>query len=97
MILNGKEYDVNTLVKNLDTISHSFVKVGNLMLTKREIEILKKNFIQYETANSLQDLRIKIQAVMEDDTVDEDDAYELEYVLDSISERDYYDYNSHKN
>ena len=67
------------------------------MLTKREIEILKKNFIQYETANSLQDLRIKIQAVMEDDTVDEDDAYELEYVLDSISERDYYDYNSHKN
>ncbi len=95
MILNGKDYDINTLVKNLDTVSNSFVKVGNLMLTKREIEILKKNFIHYETANSLQDLRIKIQSVMEDDTVEEDDAYELEYVLESISERDYYDYKTH--
>ena len=95
MILNGKEYDLDTLVKNLDTVSNSYVKIGNLMLTKREIEILKKNFVAYETASSLQDLRIKIQAIMEDDTIDEDDAYELEYVLDNITERDYYDYKAH--
>ncbi len=95
MILNGKEYDLKTLTSNLDMTAHSFVKVGNLMLTKREIGILKRNFIDYERASSLQDLRLKIQAVMEDDTVEEDDAYELESVLDSIMERDYYDYKTH--
>lgn len=95
MILNGKEYDLNALVKNLDTVSHSFVKVGNLMLTKKEITILKKNSIPYETASSLQDLRIKIQNTMEDGSLGDDDAYELEYVLDNITERDYYDYKSH--
>lgn len=92
MIVNGKEYDMKSLVENLDTVSNSFVKVGNLMLTKREIDILKRNFIDYETANSLKDLMIKIQAVFEDESIDPDDAYELEYVLDNISERDYYDY-----
>ena len=92
MIVNGKEYDMKSLVENLDNVTNSFVKVGNLMLTKREIDILKRNFIDYETANSLKDLMIKIQAVFEDESIDPDDAYELEYVLDNISERDYYDY-----
>ncbi len=95
MIVNGKEYDIGSLVKNLDTVSNSFVKVGDLMLTKREIDILERNFIEYETATSLKDLMIKIQAVFEDESIDPDDAYELEYVLDNISERDYYDYKKH--
>ena len=95
MIVNGKEYDIGSLVKNLDTVSNSFVKVGNLMLTKREIDILERNFIEYETATSLKDLMIKIQAVFEDESIDPDDAYELEYVLDNIAERDYYDYKNH--
>jgi len=89
MLLNGKEYDISTLVKNLDTASNSFVKVGNLMLTKREVNILK------ECASSLSDLRIKIEEVMKDESLDEDYSYELESVLDSITERDYYDYRSH--
>ena len=89
MLLNGKEYDIGTLVKNLDTASNSFVKVGNLMLTKREVNILKRNFIKYECASSLSDLRIKIEEVMKDESLDE------ESVLDSITERDYYDYRSH--
>lgn len=95
MIVNGKEYDIGSLVKNLDTVSNSFVKVGNLMLTKREIDILERNFIEYETATSLKDLMIKIQAAFEDESIDPDDAYELEYVLDNIAERDYYDYKNH--
>lgn len=95
MLLNGKEYDIGTLVKNLDTASNSFVKVGNLMLTKREVNILKRNFIKYECASSLSDLRIKIEELMKDESLDEDYSYELESVLDSITERDYYDYRSH--
>lgn len=97
MILNGKEYDINTLVKNLDTAANSFVEAGNLLLTKREIAILKKNFIPYEKCRTLKDLRIEIQKVMEDESMDNDETYDLETVLDSITERDYYDYKSHKN
>lgn len=93
MILNGKEYDLNTLVKNLDVSSHSFVKVGSIMLTKHEIAVLKRYSIPYEKANSLKDLRIKIEDVMEGEM--EDDSYDLECVLDAICERDYYDYKSH--
>lgn len=92
MKVNGTEYDVNSLIKSIDTTSHSFLKVGNLMLTKKEVDILSRNFIDYESAFSLKDLMIKIQRELEDDILDEEALDELEYVLDSISERDYYDY-----
>ncbi len=91
MIVNGKEYSVDDLVKSIDTTSHSFQKCGNLMLTKREIEVLKRNFIDYSVATSLKDLMIKIQDVLDDEYLDTDDASELEYVLETLSERDYYE------
>lgn len=97
MILNGKDYDLSTLVKNLDKTANSYIKVGNLMLNKREIDILNRNFISYKNAKNLHDLRIRIEEAMKDETMDEDDAYELEFVLESIMERDYYDYKSHRN
>lgn len=95
MIVNGKDYDLKSLVNDLDTVSNSYVKVGKLMLTKREVEILNRNHIAYKTANSLKDLRIKIEEAMEGSGLDEDYSYDLEYVLESICERDYYDYKSH--
>ena len=85
MLVNGKEYDVDSLMKTIDTESNSFKKVGNLMLTNKEIDILKRNFIEFETCSSLKDLMIRIQAVLED-------CGELDYVLEKISERDYYEY-----
>ena len=92
MIVNGKEYDLDSLMKTIDTESHSFEKIGDLMLTKKEVEILKRNFIDYKSASSLKDLMLKIQKELEDEYLDEDALDELEYVLDAISERDYYDY-----
>ncbi len=91
MIVAGKKYDVDELVKSIDISSHSFEKVGNLMLTKSEIAILKRNLIEYSCASSLKDLMIKIKEVLDDEFLDPDDANDLEYVLESISERDYYE------
>lgn len=91
MIVNGKEYKIDDLVKTIDFNSQSFKKCGKLMLTNREIDILERNFIDYNLATSLKDLMIKIEYVLEDEALDEDDAVELEYVLESLAERDYYE------
>lgn len=92
MLVNGKEYDVDSLMKTIDTESNSLKKVGNLMLTNKEIDILKRNFIEFETCSSLKDLMIRIQAVLEDCGDEDDEMEELDYVLEKISERDYYEY-----
>lgn len=92
MLVNGKEYDVDSLMKTIDTESNSLKKVGNLMLTNKEIDILKRNFIEFETCSSLKDLMIRIQAVLEDCGDEDGEMEELDYVLEKISERDYYEY-----
>lgn len=90
MIVNGKEFDINKLASSIDTTSHSLKKVGTFWLTNREIEILDRNFIDYKTCSSLKDLMFMIQNVLDDESLDPDDGDELDYVLESISERDYY-------
>jgi hypothetical protein len=91
MIVNGREYNVDELMKSIDLNAHKFQTFNNIMLTQREIEILDRNFIDYRTATSLKDLMIKIQDILEDEDLDGDDADDLEYVLEQISERDYYE------
>lgn len=91
MIVNGKEYNIEDLMKSIDVSSHSFRKIGPLMLTNEEISILERNMVDYKSANSLKDLMIKINEVLDDEYTDSDDASELEYVLETISERDYYE------
>ena len=61
MIVNGKEYKIEDLMKNIDMQSGMLKDVGGIMLTGREIEILERNFIDYKSASSLKDLMIKIQ------------------------------------
>lgn len=96
MIVKGKEYNLDDLVKGLDLESLKFKNVSsNLMLTNLEISILEKNYIDYKTANSLKDLMIKIERVLDEDDIDPDTEDELEYVLKSIGERDYYE-NKHR-
>ena len=90
MIVNGKEYNINELIKNIDTKSNQLNKIGSFYLTNREIEILDRNFIDYQTCTSLKDLIFKIQDILEDESLDTDDGDDLDYVLENISERDYY-------
>ena len=91
MIVNGKEYDINDLVKSIDFSSGELNKIGSFYLTNREIEILDRNYIDYRSCSSLKDLMMKIQSILEDEDMDPDDSDDLDYVLETISERDYYE------
>jgi len=91
VIVNGKEYNIDDLVASMDFKSNEYSRKSRLMLTNAETEILERNMIDYNSASSLKDLMIKIEEVLDDETVDSDDLDDLEYVLSSISERDYYE------
>lgn len=84
----NNDYDIDSLVSNIDFNSSKFVDVGNgLMLTNREIDILKQYNINYLNCKSLKEIIFEIESIIEDmDIVDE----ELDVVSSSISERDYY-------
>ena len=90
MIVNGKEYNIDELMKNIDLNASQLQKIGSFYLTNKEMEILDRNFIEYRTCNSLKDLMIRIRDVLEDESLDADDGDDLDFVLESISERDYY-------
>ena len=75
-ILNEIDFDNNKLQKIND----------NLYLTNNQIETLKKYNIDYEVSNSLRDLMIKIESVL-----DYEDIEELENLLITLTERNYYE------
>lgn len=82
------EYDIDNLVSGIDFDSLSFVEVSkNIMLTKKEIEVLNRYKINYQNCNNLKEIIFMIEDVLDDmDIIDED----LEIISESISERDYY-------
>lgn len=83
----GKEYDIETLVSNIDFNSGSFQNINGMMLTNHEIEVLDRYKIPYKKCNSLKEVIFEIEEIIEDsDIVDED----LDYISSTISERDYY-------
>lgn len=90
MIVNGKKYEIDDLIKNIDFESNFMNKVGTFYLSNREIEILDRNAVNYKLSSSLKDLIFKIQNILEDEFLDGDEADELDWVLEQLSERDYY-------
>ena len=82
-----KEYDIETLVSNIDFNSGSFQNINGMMLTNHEIEVLDRYKIPYKKCNSLKEVIFEIEEIIEDsDIVDED----LDYISSTIAERDYY-------
>lgn len=82
------KYDIDNLVGDIDFESGHLVEVSrNVLLTKREIEVLDRYKINYKNCVSLKEVMFLIEKIIDDmDIVDE----ELEIISDSISERDYY-------
>lgn len=82
------DYDIDSLVSNLDFESNKINTVGNnLMLTNKEIEVLNRYKIDYSKCNSLKEILFEVEEILSDmDIVDED----LDLISQSISERDYY-------
>ena len=83
-----KDYDIDNLVKDIDFNSGKFQDIGNgIMLTNKEIEILDRYNINYKNCHDLKSIIFEVEDLISDyDVVPED----LEYLSDSISERDYY-------
>ena len=77
--------EINEILKQIE--DNKLVKINNnLYLTNSQIDILERNNIDYETSNSLRDLMIKIENV-----IDFEENEELELLLDNLSERNYYE------
>lgn len=74
------------MVIDLEDYSKYFhKKIGNLYLSQAEINILKINEIDYEKYNNIKLLIYEIEEVLESNYSEE-----LEWVLNELSEFDYY-------
>lgn len=81
--------EINDILNNIDFDNNKLIKINNnLYLTNNQIDILKRYNIDYETSNSLRDLMIKIEDILDY----EEDIPELEDLLDKLSERNYYEF-----
>ncbi len=81
--------EINDILNNIDFENNKLIKINkNLHLTNNQIDILKRYNIDYETSNSLRDLMIKIEDILDY----EEDIPELEELLDKLSERNYYEF-----
>lgn len=74
------------MVIDLEDYSKYFhKKIGNLYLSQAEMDILKINGIDYEKYNNIKLLIYEIEEVLESNYSEE-----LEWVLNELSEFDYY-------
>lgn len=79
--------EIKKILDNINFDKNKLIKINNnLYLTNNQIEVLKKYNIEYETSNSLRDLMIKIE-----DILDYEENDELENLLLTLSERNYYE------
>lgn len=84
MRIDGKEYNVDELVENLNLDAHVYHK--GIYLTKRQIEVLKSYGFYYEKYQTIKELMLDL-----DDYLNyEPDNIELESILEELSEFDYY-------
>ena len=79
------EYDIDSIIDDLDFKSNSINDVNGLLLTNKEIEILERYDIDYKSCSSLKDIIYMIEDILSEEEIEE-----LDLISQSISERDYY-------
>ena len=58
--------EIKNILNNIDFNNNKLIKINNnLYLTNNQIDILKRYKIDYETSNSLRDLMIKIENILD--------------------------------
>ena len=81
--------EIKNILNNIDFKNNKLIKINNnLYLTNNQVDILKRYKIDYETSNSLMDLMIKIENILDY----EEEIPELVDLLDKLSERNYYEF-----
>jgi len=80
------DYDIDSIVDNIN-FEENFIGYtnGDIVLSNKEMEVLKRNEINYESYNTVSRLLTDI-----DDALIDNDDEELEEISQSISERNYY-------
>ena len=80
------DYDIESIVDSIN-FEDNFIgyENGNVVLSNKEMEVLKRNEIDYEKYDTVSRLLTDI-----DDALIDNDDEELEEISQSISERNYY-------
>ena len=79
-----EEYNIEDLVKDINFEENSIAYIKNdIVLTQKEINILKELDINYESYTSMSSLIIALDEYLDDDP-------ELEEILKDMSDRNYY-------
>lgn len=79
--------EIKNILNNINFNDNKLIKINNnLYLTNNQIDTLKRYQIDYKTSNSLRDLMIKIE-----DILAYEDIEELDILLLTLSERNYYE------
>ncbi len=81
-----EEFDINSIISDIN-FEEDFIGYinGDIVLSNKEMEVLKRNEINYESYNTVSRLLTDI-----DDALIDNDDEELEEISQSISERNYY-------
>ena len=79
------EYDIDSIIDDLDFKSNSINDMNGLLLTNKEIEVLERYDIDYKNCSSLKDIIYVIEDILSEEEIEE-----LDLISQSISERDYY-------
>lgn len=75
------------ILNNIDFNNNKLIKINNnLYLTQNQINTLERYDINYQISNSLRDLMIKIEEIL-----DYEDIEDLEILLENLTERQYYE------
>ena len=81
---NMEEFDINSLVNEIDFEKNSIEYInGQVVLTKREVELLESIGINYKEYSSMSLLMEAIDEACEDDP-------EIEEILKDMQDRNYY-------
>lgn len=79
-----EEYDINSLVNDIDFEKNSISYInGEVVLTKREVDLLDSLGINYKEYSSMSLLMEAIEEACDDDS-------EIEDILKDMSDRNYY-------
>lgn len=84
MIVNGKVYNVDHLVSNIEVDTH--ILHNGIYLSKRQIGVLESNGFDYKKYNNIKELMFDLDEYLNA----EPDNIELESILEELSEFDYY-------
>lgn len=84
MQVNGKEYNVDDLIKNIYFDMHT--SYNGIYLTDSQINILMNNGFDYKQYHNIKDLIFDLDEYLNSNP----ENIELENILDELSEFDYY-------